>query len=221
MSTISAAIFPVSEIPVIPENPSCGLCMSVSPSGIAPVCAVKDLPERQMTISVRAFDPVSDTPVLFKWLSQEYGGPLKEKMYAPEALSVSYACMIESDFAQPFMGLVNNVPVCQVDVYKTRQDAISLYYDSLAGDYGLHLVIAPMAAQDSIVMLVRTCIEYFFSFPEVGRIVVDIEIRDEWNLDLFKKTGFRPYKKIQSSYKTSNLMICTRNSLHRALLISL
>jgi hypothetical protein len=216
MSTISPAIFSVSEHPVIPESPASGLCMSVSPSGIVPVCAFKDLPERQMTISVRAFDPASDTPILFKWMSQEYAGPLMERAFAPQALEESYTCMIESDFAQPFMGMVNNVPVCQVDVYKTRQDVISLYYDARPGDYGLHLVIAPLAIQDNIAILVRTCIEYFFSFPEVGRIVADIEIRNEWNHELFKKAGFRAYKKIRTAYKSSNLMICTRNSLRRA-----
>src|SRR5258708_25819053 len=118
----------------------------------------------------------------------------------PRELEESYSSMIESDFAQPFMGMVNNVPVCQVDIYKTLQDAISLYYDARAGDYGLQLVVAPLAIQDNIATLIRICLEYFFSFPEVGRIIADIETKNEWTNTLFKMAGLRWLSKISIPY---------------------
>jgi len=153
-------------------------------------------------------------PVVYKWLCREYAGPLLARTQPPHELEESYTCMIESDFAQPFMGLINDAPVCQVDVYKTQQDAISLYYDARPGDYGIQLVPAPLAIQQNMALLVSTCLEYFFSFPEVGRIIADIDTRNEWSTTLFKKAGFRSVQKIQTPYKSSTLFICTRASFN-------
>jgi hypothetical protein len=147
-------------------------------------------------------------------MSQEYAGPLLSRTQPPQELGEFYACMIESDFAQPFIGLINDVPVCQVDVCKAQQDAISLYYNDRPGDYHIQLMLAPLPVQKNMILLIRTCLEYFFSFPEVGRIVADIETENEWNRTLFKKAGFRSAHKIQSPYRSSTLFISTRTSFH-------
>jgi len=186
-----------------------GPLVSVEETGVV----FKDLPEFNLSISVRALQLATDVPVIYKWMSYQYAGPLLDRDVPPRELEESYSSMIESDFAQPFMGLVNDVPVCQVDVYKTQQDALSLYYPARPGDYGLQLVLAPLAIQNNMVLLVTACLEYFFSFPEVGRVVADIETRNEWTNTLFKSCGFRSSQKIRTSYKTSTLYICTRNSL--------
>ena len=175
----------------------------------------KNLPDCNLSISVRALCLATDVPVIYKWMSYQYAGPLLTKEVPPRELEESYSSMMESDFAQPFMGLVNDVPVCQVDIYKTLQDAISLYYNARPGDYGLHLVIAPLAVQENIALLIRACLEYFFSFPEVGRVIADIETKNEWTNTLFKMAGFRCTQKIRIPYKTANLYVCTRDNLRR------
>jgi len=130
MSTTSSEFLSIAKEPVIPQSsPSC-LCAGVPSSGTGSGVASRFLPERQLSLSVKAFDPVADTPALYKWMSLEYEGPLKGRPIPPQALQESYTCMIESDFAQPFLGLINGNPVCQVNIYKTQQDVISLYYDS-------------------------------------------------------------------------------------------
>jgi hypothetical protein len=177
----------------------------------------KDLPRHNLSISVRALCLATDVPVIYKWMSYQYAGPLLNKDVPSREFEESYSCMIESNFAQPFMGLVNDVPVCQVDIYKTLQDAISLYYDARPGDYGLNLVIAPLAIQDNIAILIRACLEYFFSFPEVGRIIADIEVKNEWTNTLFKMAGFHCSQKVRIPYKTANLYVCTRDNLRRRL----
>jgi len=201
MSTKSTALFSTPVPTVLLKEVASGLCPFI-----------KELPG--LRVSVRPLCIATDVPVVYKWLCREYAGPLLSRNQPPHELEESYACMIESDFAQPFMGLINDVPVCQVDVYKTQQDAISLYYNARPGDYGIQLVLAPLAIQQNMILLVRTCLEYFFSFPEVGRIIADIDIANEWNHTLFKKAGFRSAQKIQTPYKSSTLLICTRASFN-------
>jgi len=208
MSTESAALFSVPESLGIR-----GPLVSVEENGVV----FKDLPQFNLSISVRALNLATDVPVIYKWMSYQYAGPLLNREAPPRELEESYSSMIESDFAQPFMGLVNDVPVCQVDIYKTWQDAISLYYDAPPGDYGLNLVVAPLAIQDNIALLIRVCLEYFFSFPEVGRIVADVETKNEWTNSLFKMAGFSYSQRVRIPYKTANLFICTRENLRRHL----
>jgi hypothetical protein len=118
--------------------------------------------------------------------------------------------MIASDFAQPFMVLVNDVPVCQMDIYKTQQDVLSLSYSARPGDYGLQLVVAPLAVQDNIVLIIKTCLEYFFSYPEVGRILVNVEEGNEYYDHLFKNAGFRSLHDIRSLHRSSSLYAIRR-----------
>jgi len=208
MSSKPIALFSTSKKAAHPEKFSSGLCTSFLPSGIEKTF-IREVPEHQLRIAVRPFCVATDVSILFKWISQEYAGPLLARSCPPQELEESYASMIESDFAQPFMGLVNDTPVCQMDIFRMQQDVLSLSYPARPGDYGLQLLVAPLAVQDNILLLIQTCLEYFFSFPEVGRIIVNIEERNEYNRQLFKKAGFRSLYDIRTIYRSSSLYGCT------------
>lgn len=150
---------------------------------------------------------------MYNWMSQEYAGYLVERSNPPAELAESYACTLKSVNAQPFMGLVNDLPICQVDVYKVREDAISLCYKARPGDYGLNILLAPLVIQDHVLLLMRMWLDYFFSFPEVKRIVVDIEAGNEWLESLFRRAGFRFTEKVRLPYKEANLYACGRDSV--------
>ena len=197
MSSSPTALFLSPKKAAHPEKTSSGSCISFLSSGLR--------------FAVRPLCVASDVPVLFKWMSQEYAGPLLTRSHPPQELEESYASMIESDFAQPFMGLVNDVPVCQMDIYRMQQDVLSLSFPARPGDYGLQLVVAPLAVQDNMLVLIRTCLEYFFSFPEVGRIIVNIEEGNEYHRQLFRKAGFRSFCDIRTGYRSSSLYGCTSN----------
>lgn len=216
MSTKSSALFSTPKNFDHPDDMSSGLCASLLPTGIERGIASKELPEKYLRVSVRPLCIETDVPTLYKWMCREYGGPLLNRAAPPSEMEELYASMIDSDISQPFMGLVNDVPICQIDVYKTQQDAISLYYDAKPGDYGIKMELAPLVVQHDIIVLLQTCLEYFFSFSEVGRIVADIDMRNDCNDHLFRKVGFRSAGNIQGPYKASTLYICTRNSARQA-----
>lgn len=209
MSTKSTVLLSTPKKAAHPGIRSSGLCTSFLPSGQERVF-VKEISEHQLRITVRSLSVATDISTLFKWMSQEYAGPLLARSSPPQELEESYASMIASDFAQPFMVLVNDVPVCQMDIYKTQQDVLSLSYAARPGDYGLQLVVAPLAVQDNMVLILKTCLEYFFSFPEVGRILVNVEEGNEYYDQLFKKAGFRSLHDIRSLHRSSSLYVIRR-----------
>lgn len=162
--------------------------------------------------SVRPFLPGTDISLLHEWLNSEYGVVLPA-----DGLTESWMSMIGSDSVRPFIGLLNGAPACQAEFYKVRQQALSLYYKDSPGDYGLHWRVASGIGRDRMAGLLRTCLEYFFSFPEVGRILADADIADTWGNELFQKTGFLLLQKIAVPYRPSNLYVCTRDRLQRVL----
>jgi hypothetical protein len=96
-----------------------------------------------------------------------------------------------------------------MDIYRMQQDVLSLSYPARPGDYGLQLTVAPLAVQDNMLLLLQTCLGYFFSFAEVGRIIVNIEEGNEYHRQLFRKAGFRSLYDIRTAYRSSSLYGCT------------
>jgi acetyl CoA:N6-hydroxylysine acetyl transferase len=202
VSTKPTSLFRVSEGPSVPALTGEDLYTSFL-SGQA---------RHGVVFSVRAFHPATDIPILHDWLNQEYGASLPA-----DGLTASYTSMIASDSVRPFMGLLNGVPACQVEFYKPRQHMLSLYYKDHPDDYGLHWQAAPGIERDQMTGLLRTCLDYFFSFPEVGRVLADADTADTWGNELFRKAGFLLLQKIAVPYCASNLYVCTRDRLRQVL----
>ena len=200
------------------QNPaeSTGLCNGLPLPGVNQKLISRTLPIGNLPITLRSFNPDTDINTLYKWMSLEFEGPLKTKATPPRGLLDSYSCMMESDFARPFMGLVNDIPVCQLNVFKASQDILSLRYNSRPGDYGLQMVTAPLCVSDNLTALLRASVEYFFSFRDTVRIVTEIDVRNEWHFNMFRKIGFRMSTKLATTYRTAHLYACTRDSLKRS-----
>ena len=216
MSSKPTALFSSPKKAAHPEKFSSGLCTSFLPTGIEKIFT-RELPEQQLRIDVRPFCVATDISIVFKWMSQEYAGPLLTRSQPPQELEESYTTMIESDFAQPFMGLVNDTPVCQMDIYRMQQDVLSLSYPARPGDFEWQLIIAPLTVQDHMLLLIQASLEYFFSFPEVGRIIVNIENGNEYHRQLFKKVGFRSLYDIRTTYRISSLYACTASQFRQVM----
>src|SRR5579859_1925428 len=182
-----------------------------NPMNLHPEQCTFILPSGNITIGIRPMHPDTDTPIIYHWISQEYAGGLEESNLPPQGLEEAYASMLDSDFVRPFMGLVNDVPVCQLEICKTSKDILSLHYEAGPDDFGLRLLLAPLVNQDHILLLLRMWLKHLFAFDEIDRIVVDVESGNEWLTVLFIKAGFRFSRKIQLPYKAADLYICTRS----------
>jgi Acetyltransferase (GNAT) domain len=211
MSTNSSALFPARKGLGARENLCPELCSSRYLPAAQGKVSLKAQSGSSFFLSVRPLSVVTDLPVIYSWMCSQYAVTMPAGLSLPE-LDEAYSSVLASDFAQPFIALINDLPICQVDVYKTKLDAISLSYEARQGDYGLHLLYDAQTDQDRLNQLLRACTGYFLSFPEVGRMVIDIETDNKWMNKLVRNMGFRWRKKIKLPYKTSNLYIGTRRT---------
>lgn len=158
MSTKSSALFPARKGMGVPQNLCPELCTSLIPPAGPGKVALKTLSDSSLSFSVRPLCVPADLPVIYGCMSREYSDCLSPDDMPPPQLEEAYSSILASDFAQSFMGLVNDIPVCQVDIYKTKMDAISLCYEARPGDYGLHLLTAPRAVRNHAVELLGGCV---------------------------------------------------------------
>lgn len=195
-----------------PTNLDPTLCAAILPLEPIPGINHTYCADSNIHFSVRILQPGRDIPVIYRWMSMEYADSLVARNSPPDRLDESYTCMLESDFTQPYMGLVNDIPVCELDICKARMSLTGIYYPAQKGDYSVNLLLAPLVSQDHALALMHIWMKYFFSFPEVDRIVTDIEKGSEWLHTLFSRAGFSFLQEIQLPYKEADLYACTRDS---------
>lgn len=163
-------------------------------------------------ISMRPFCSDTDMPVIKKWINEDCGGQIFLDQ-EPDLLADSYCGIADSDAAQIFIGMVDDSPVCEIEIHKVSQHAISLAYEAKEGDHYLDLLPTLSKPQPHMSELLSNAMEYFFSFGEVNRIVAEADINNEWMNTLLRSAGFHFYKRISASCKVSNFYFCTRRLL--------
>jgi hypothetical protein len=178
-------------------------------------------PGKEFTISIRLLYTVTDMPFVFDWVNHTYAKHFWQKDNQPiEQLKETCQLMLACDFAQPFIALLNDDPVCQVDVYKTLQDEVSLLYSARPGDYGLRFLMAPRKEHipNLSVCVLRTFMEFFFFYPEVKRIITEPDAEDVQANNLVKKAGFRFMHAIAMPYRAAHLYCFTKEDLGAGML---
>jgi len=188
------------------------LTTTFKPASLADRVMLNSMPGNPYSFSLRRLSLHADIPVLYKWMNPEYTAPLADEALLP--LKQAYASILDSDFSWPFIGLANNIVTCQLELCRATQDAVSLCYEVRPGDYSLNILTDPRANEEEIVGLLSACIEYFFSFPEIGRLVASPEAGDREMKKLYRSLGFVWRKKVAAlPYKAGDLYFCTRKSV--------
>jgi hypothetical protein len=202
------------------QQPGQQLCEPLFRSAKYDIVAERNFPQHNFSVSLRPLCLDTDLPIIYKWVNQEYikgfwpmNGPIQE-------LGQTYSYIMESDFAQSFIALVNDVPTCQVDIYHALQDEASLYYEARPGDYVIHLLMASpnLVIPNLSLSILQACLSHFFSYPEVKRVIAEPDTENEQDNKLVAKAGFRLLQKVSMSYKVANLYTCTKENFRAALL---
>lgn len=150
-------------------------------------------------------------PLLYKWMHEEDPVPGEFGETDLPLLKEAYASILASDFSWPYIGSVNTIPICQLELCKAAQDAVSLCYEARRTDYGLHMVTDPRANQEQVSRLLSGAVDYFLSFGNVDRLIAYPETGDVGMKALLKKLGFKYQKKIcVLPYKIADLYIYTK-----------
>jgi hypothetical protein len=159
------------------------------------------------TLSLRPLNIPRDMPAICKWawkLSR-----------AADTVAASYLYAGSSDFARSFMVLLNNrLALCQIDICAADKDELYDTFPTANGDYIIRLLMNTNRSTVRPLHLkaLQTCMEYFFLFPEIKKIIAEPEAENKLYNEILLQAGFRQEEQVFSHYAVCNLLACTRQS---------
>ncbi|WP_417785603.1 GNAT family N-acetyltransferase [Tenacibaculum sp.] len=170
-------------------------------------------------ISIRPFQLEIDTPMLHSWVTKPYAkywGMLDKSL---EEVRAEYQEIENSPHHHSYIGMLNDTPVFLMEQYKASKDIIANYYDVQENDYGMHVLVAPVEKRmpQFTWHVFSTIIDYFFSLPQIERIVVEPDVNNDKIHTLNKKAGFEYQKEVELPHKKAALAFCTREMYQSAL----
>jgi RimJ/RimL family protein N-acetyltransferase len=165
------------------------------------------------SISIRRFDTDNDSGFVSDWINRAYSLHNTEDCKTTAQLIDTYLMMLQSDFAQPFIILLDEIPVCLAEIYAGPYHELSLHTNIEEGDYILELLMAPFKKRnrDTVLLILQTCLHYFFSFAEVKRVIGQPHTGDKDLNTAMPEAGFEFTGKLEMAYKTANLYECYRD----------
>lgn len=162
------------------------------------------------TIHLRHLDFDSDINTIHLWVTNPYAkywGMLDSTLAEVRS---EYETLVSRKDYDVFVGVYNGVPIFLMEKYKASTDRVAEYYTAKNTDYGMHILVAP--SEEKITgftwNVFSTVLEYFFQLPEVERVVVEPDVRNEKIHKLNKKAGFVYQKEIELPEKTAALAFC-------------
>ena len=159
------------------------------------------------TLSLRPFSILRDMPAISSWawkLSR-----------AADAVAASYQYADSSDFVRSFMVMLNNrLALCQIDICSADKDELYDTFPISAGDYIIRLLMNANRKTVRPLQLkaLQTCLEYFFLFPEIKKIIAEPEAGNKMYNEILLQAGFQQKEQVFNQYSVCNLLVCTRQS---------
>lgn len=162
--------------------------------------------------SFRVLDLEKDIPLAHSWVNRDYARYWQMQHTTPEQVKAAYAAITQSGHAHAYMGFFNHVPAFLWESYHAVHDPIARYYPAGEGDYGLHLLVAPteVPVHGFTYQILKTIIDYMLTYPEVQRLIVEPDVRNDKMHVLTRRVGFEYRGEVILPQKNAYLAFCTR-----------
>ncbi len=172
--------------------------------------------ELGQTIGFRSFDLQTDLSLIHNWVNQPYSKRFWQMQGDIDLLYNTYTNILSSSYTHSFIGTLDNVPICLIDVYLVIIDELKVHIYVNADDCGLHLLMAPprLLLKNLSYYALREFVAYIFSFPVATTLYVEPDCKNILANKLALKTGFQFQNTIQLSYKTANLYSLTKENFY-------
>lgn len=193
--------------------PSDRLCKPIDPYRQQHPVFSRPYPLQEYTLCIRPLCVSTDIELVCSWLSHQLGTHSWQEGGPKPELMQCYIDMLKSDYSQSFLCLMDEQPVCQVDVGKAIFNEVFMYIDTQDNDYVFRMIISPeVKLRNAYVNIVRTLLEYFFSFREVGRVLTCLPANDDWINHLLESAGLAYLDTRRTIYGVVNLYGCVSPS---------
>ncbi|WP_205513182.1 GNAT family N-acetyltransferase [Longitalea arenae] len=150
----------------------------------------------KVTITLRPLSLGDDWPYISRWLLREIARKLPSAGHLPEKhLRETYNIMLQCDFAQPLMGLINDQPAFVIEICDGDKQGSGVDegpHEYLPGDHAIRLLLSPTVThiRQGGYYAIFSCLHYFFSHTNIQRLVWELHERDKHYMQLANHTGF-------------------------------
>jgi len=169
-------------------------------------------------LSLRPLALEKDAAVLHDWMTQPYAHFWGMQNSTLAEVDSFYRNLTHGKPLAALMGEIDGQPQFLIECYPVQDDPLHEHYDVRPGDMGMHILLSPAEKPVSGFswQVFSAVMEYLFSQPEVRRVVVEPDVRNEKIHKLNKRAGFRYQKQIQLTHKTAWLAFCQREDFFQA-----
>jgi hypothetical protein len=169
------------------------------------------------TLSFRSFNLDTDLELIHQWVNLEYALPFWQLDGNKQRVYDLYYSIQRNSNGHSYIGLLNDIPVCQFDIYRVLADEIRQYITAGENDCGFHLLMAPNNKPVPGLSLTITLafLEYYFSFPQAERMFAEPDINNPRSNSLLIRAGFQFLRSIKMSYKTAHLYCLNKQQFEK------
>jgi len=159
-----------------------------------------------------------DADILHGWMIRPYAhfwGMLNSHR---DDVETFYRDLTANNKQAALMGELDGKPAFLIECYPVEDDPLHEHYDVQPGDIGMHILLSPpdRPLPDFSWQVFSTVMEYLFSLPEVLRVVVEPDVRNDKIHRLNKRAGFQYQREITLPHKTAWLAFCQREDYLQA-----
>ncbi|TDD20236.1 GNAT family N-acetyltransferase [Kribbella turkmenica] len=161
-------------------------------------------------------DPDRDLDLIHSWLSAERAQFWGMGHLSRDGIAEIYRFLDSVPTHHVYLVHLDDVPMALLQTYDPQADPVGAAYDVVAGDLGLHFLIAPGAPRPNFTGNLLAVVGRFV-FVHLGhpRVVVDPDVRNDRAIDRFHRQGFTPGPEVKitlpdGTVKDAQLAFLTR-----------
>lgn len=168
--------------------------------------------------SLRPMQP-EDASLVHSWVTRDYARFWGMQNDSQEQVATFYRNLTANNPAAALIGCCGGQPVFLMEFYQASEDEVGKFYPAQDGDYGMHILIAPATkpVRQFSWQVFSVVMDYMFSQPQVKRVVVEPDVRNDKIHPLNKRAGFRYSHTIDMGHKTAWLAFCQREDYQHAI----
>lgn len=178
------------------NNTMMPLYASLMPNNKSGVVHEQSLNHGKLTVALRPLSLPGDWNFINKWMSSEMARSTSQPFRLPEKhLKETYSTMLLCDFAQPYMGLLNNKPGFLIEISDGEKQLAEYetgFYMLESGDHMINIITSPtiINSRNTLMYALYGSLQYFFKHPQVNRIAWVLHEREKHFINLANQSGF-------------------------------
>lgn len=165
-----------------------------------------------MRLTLEPLDPVRDLGLLHAWVTHPRSVFWGMQDATREQVHDEYARIADDPHHDALLGRADGEPAFLMERYAPAHSPLAELPELRPGDVGMHVLVAPTdrPIHGFTAAVVRRVMEECFADPDVRRVVVEPDVRNDRIAALNASVGFVVARHVELADKTAALSFCSR-----------